>query len=256
MADLPDKNLVRQRFARSLDSYDQAAEVQTSMAAALMEKLLATAGADFPRVLEAGCGTGVLTSLLERSLRYQELLLVDLVPECEKFHRGRPRSRFLAGDMESLPLPEGVDLCVSNAVFQWFWQPAAFLKRLAGALRPGGVLAFTTFGSRNLQEVAALTRRGLEYPSRERWEAMLRQEGYEILHQEESLRSLRFPRPADVLRHLKATGVTATGKGEAPWNRERIRDFQEEYARRFAEPEGQVRLTYHPLLFLAQRHAP
>ncbi len=256
MADLLDKNLVRLRFARSLDSYDQAAEIQASMAATLMKTLLGMAGTDFPRVLEAGCGTGILTTLLEQSLHYQELLLVDLVPECETFHQNRPRSRFLAGDMECLPLPQGLDLCVSNAVFQWFAQPALFLRHLAQALRPGGMLAFTTFGPQNLQEVAELTGHGLAYPSRKAWEMMLRQEGYEILRQEESLSLLRFPRPADVLRHLKATGVTATGQGAPPWTRGKLQAFQEEYARRFPEPGGQVRLTYHPLLFLAKRPAP
>ncbi len=256
MADiLPDKNLVRLRFARSLDSYDQAAEVQASMASALMETLTTLAGTEFPRVLEAGCGTGVLTTQLEQTLHYQELLLVDLVPECVRFHQNRPRSRFLAGDMESLTLPPNVDLCVSNAVFQWFSHPADFLARLAQALRPGGILAFTTFGPQNFQEVAALTGRGLTYPAREKWEEMLRQAGYAILHQSESLRPMVFSRPEDVLRHLKATGVTATGKGEAPWNRSRIQGFQEEYARRFPAPGGNVRLTYHPLLFLARRQA-
>ena len=254
---LPDtplhKELVRLRFARSLDTYGRAASVQAAMAGSLVQALLAQGPREFPRVLEAGCGTGGLTDLLERSLRYQELLLVDLVPECERFHLHRPRARFLAGDLESLPLPGDLDLCVANAVFQWLEHPREFLRRLEGAMRPGALLAFTAFGPQNLQEVTALTGRGLAYPTGEEWEGRLRQEGFSPLFRREWLRTLLFPSPREVLRHLKETGVTATGKGEAPWSRRRLQEFQEEYRRRFAQGGEAVPLTYHPLLFVARK---
>ena len=62
-----DKPLVRQRFARSLDTYDEAACVQREMAHELLRTLVeATQGRRlYPRIVEAGCGTGILTECME-----------------------------------------------------------------------------------------------------------------------------------------------------------------------------------------------
>ena len=249
----PSIERIRQRFARSLDSYGDAATLQAEMARALLDALKAQAGSDFPRLLEAGCGTGILTDLLEKELAFRELLLVDLVPECARFHQHRPNASFRAGDLEALELPQQLDLCLANAVFQWLKAPQAFLARLRASLKTGAILAFTTFGPQNLQEVRQLTGRGLEYPAAEQWKEMLVQEGYEPLCLKEELRALPFPTPLDVLKHLKATGVTATGDGTPPWSRARLQEFQREYRKRFSLPDGQVTLTYHPVLILARR---
>lgn len=244
---------IRQRFARSLDSYGSAAILQAEMARGLLDALEAQAGTDFPRILEAGCGTGVLTDLLEQELSVRELLLVDLVPECARFHRHRANARFLAGDLETLALPRELDLCLANAVFQWLKEPQAFLARLHDALKPGATLAFTTFGPENLREIRRLTGRGLEYPTPEQWREMLAREGYQVLRLAQGLHTLPFPSPLDVLKHLKATGVTATGDGAPPWSRARLQEFQKQYREEFPLPEGQVSLTYHPVLVLARR---
>ncbi len=249
----PSLERIRQRFARSLDSYGDAATLQAEMARTLLEALKAQAGTRFPRLLEAGCGTGVLTDLVEQQLAFQELLLVDLVPECARFHQRRPKASFRAGDLEALELPQELDLCLANAVFQWLKAPQAFLKRLHNALKPSAILAFTTFGPQNLREVRQLTGRGLEYPPVGQWEEMLTQEGYQLLGKKEGLRALPFPTPLDVLKHLKATGVTATGNGAPPWSRTRLQEFQGQYRERFSLPDGQVSLTYHPVLILARR---
>ncbi len=244
---------IRQRFARSLDSYGSAAILQAKMARDLLDALEAQAGTGFPRLLEAGCGTGILTDLLEQELSVRELLLVDLVPECARFHRHRANAHFRAGDLETLELPKGLDLCLANAVFQWLKEPQAFLARLHDALKPGATLAFTTFGPENLREIRQLTGRGLEYPAPEQWREMLAQEGYRPLRLEQGLHTLPFPSPLDVLKHLKATGVTATGDGTPPWSRARLLEFQKQYREKFPLPDGQVSLTYHPVLAIARR---
>ncbi len=244
---------IRQRFARSLDSYGRAAILQAKMARALLDALETQAGTDFPRLLETGCGTGILTNLLEKELAVRELFLVDLVPECERFHRHRPNAHFRAGDLETLELPKELDLCLANAVFQWLRDPQAFLGRLHEALKPGATLAFTTFGPENLREIRQLTGRGLEYPTLEQWREMLVQEGYQTLRLAQGLHTLPFPSPLDVLGHLKATGVTATGDGTPPWSRTSLLDFQKRYQEHFSLPDGQVSLTYHPVLVLARR---
>ena len=116
-----DKPLVRQRFARSLDTYDEAACVQREMAHELLRTLVeATQGRRlYPRIVEAGCGTGILTECMEKALEYEELRLIDIVPECGRFHLKRKKAAFIAGDVENVELPGQNDLFAANAVFQW-----------------------------------------------------------------------------------------------------------------------------------------
>ncbi|MGN0845120.1 MAG: hypothetical protein ACI4QT_07875, partial [Kiritimatiellia bacterium] len=81
MPDNLDRQRIRQRFARSLETYLQAATIQHDMAEQLLEALLQATGGQlvFPRIVEAGCGTGLLTNLIEQRLSYQQLFLIDLV---------------------------------------------------------------------------------------------------------------------------------------------------------------------------------
>lgn len=246
-----DKQLVQKRFARSVDTYHEAAAIQRSMAETLLDQLaLATCGERrFDRILEAGCGSGMLTDLLESRLEYRKLYLIDLVPEWEQFHRGRRAAEFFAADIETMVLPENLSLAVANAVFQWVEEFEALLIRLHAALAPGGILAFTTFGPENLREIAALTGRGLSYRALSGLHELLAP-GFEILACHEELVTLEFSSVRDILRHLKATGVTASG-GRSRWTRSTLAAFEADYTARFQSGNRMLPLTYHPIILIA-----
>lgn len=254
MPDDIDKQCIRLRFARSLDTYAAAATVQREMARRLVEELVAATGQRiFPRVAEAGCGTGVLTGLVERHLGYSRLFLFDLVPECARLHQERRHATFVAGDIEQLPLPGQLDLFIANAVFQWMRDLPGLLRRIAAALRPGAILAFTTFGPQNLREIAAITGKGLCYPGIPEWKQLLAAGDFQLLASAGRLQQLFFDSPIDALRHLKDTGVNATANSR-PWSRRQLEDFAGQYRQRFGNPgQGSVPLTYHPLSFVARR---
>ena len=186
MPDDLDKQRIRQRFARSLDTYADAATVQRTMAHDLLRDLLRVADGQrtFPRIAEAGCGTGLLTDLIERQLDYQQLILIDLVPDCARLHQHRPRATFIPGDLETLTLPTHLDLFLANAVLQWIRDLPRLLQRLADALNPGALLAVTSFGPQNLREIAALTGRGLHYHDLQTWQRLL-QPHFNLLHADE-----------------------------------------------------------------------
>lgn len=74
---------------------------------------------------------------------------------------------------------------------------------------------------------------------------------YKLLTAEESLIILKLDSPMDVLRHLKATGVT--GVRYFQWNRKTIKDFTLSYKELYSTLEGQVTLTYHPIYLIAQK---
>ena len=75
-----DKQLVRERFLKSSASYDRHAKVQDAMARRLAQRLKETLNPDKPlRVLEFGCGTGMLTRYLFENLTVREWIGNDLV---------------------------------------------------------------------------------------------------------------------------------------------------------------------------------
>ena len=185
-----DKNAVRQRFQRSLETYNRAATVQRDMAGTLLDLFAAaTLERQFEMITELGCGAGILTDRIAERFDFAHLTLIDLVPECEAFHRGRANAEFLCGDIETIELPES-DLFLSNAVFQWLAEPEQFFGRVAEKLRNGGYLAFTTFGPETLHELSSLTGNGLPYRTAAELVNILESNG---LHRDRRDRRLRGP---------------------------------------------------------------
>lgn len=251
-----DRRRVSKGFLNALGTYEGEAAVQATMARRLSALLQGTAPANLDRVLEIGCGTGLLTQAIVSSQPVGTLFLNDLVAECLAPLRNRLAVPVctLSGDIERLePLPGDLDLVMSNACLQWLDDLPALLQRLHDRLRPGGLLLFSTFGPGNLGEVRALTGTGLAYQPLDVLLAIVG-EAFEVLHGSEERVVLRFASPRHALRHLRATGVNGL-----PGNRlgpSALRGFLRAYAAHFAAPDGSVPLTYHPQFCLARRRAP
>lgn len=243
-------DLLINRFARAVATYEAQAEAQRLAA----ERLAELMGAHFhtlaPRLLEIGCGTGLLTRRLMARFAPAELVANDLCPDMGVCFANVPRVRFLPGDARALAWPGPFDAIASASAVQWFGDLHAFSKRCAGALPKGGLLAVSAFGPETLREIAALTGRGLTYAAFEDFVSAF--EDFEPLAAERAEHTMVFPDATAVLRHLRETGVTATSAGDAPWTRARLTAFAEDYARRFPA-EGGVALTYEPFWFVGVR---
>ena len=137
----------------------------------------------------------------------------------------------------------------SCSTLQWFNDPAAFFARSHRFLKPGGILAFTTFGPSNMHEIRSLTGHGLDYLPLDEVRRLVALH-FDVRYAAEEVVSLPFADPTAVLRHLKLTGVTGTEK--RTWTRRRLQAFSEDYTRRFAQADGNVTLTYHPIYIIAQ----
>lgn len=247
-----DKQLVSLRFSRAAETYHQEAVAQQQIARRMAQLLATHLHVPCRRVLEIGCGTGFLTRCLMDTLHPEHLTLNDLCPEmrlCFSDLLDSGCATFLAGDAETRSFPKEQDLIASCSVLQWFRAPEAFFDRCADWLGAEGYLAFSTFGADNLQEVAAVTGRGLHYRSIDELTHALSSR-YEVLVATEEHITLTFDTPLRVLWHLKHTGVTALHR--QGWTRRDLQAFSERYAALAATPEG-VRLTYHPLYILARK---
>ena len=246
-----DKQLVRRRFRRALPTYAGQAEVQRRMAARLLDMIeSAGAASHLGRVFEFGSGSAMLTSMLFERHSAEAFYANDLVAESRAFveqaiaGRNVGRLEFLPGDVERLdPLPDRLDLVLSNATLQWLHEPARLFERLAVAMKPGGLLLFSTFGAENMREIATLGEAALPYRSLGDIGA-LAGTAFEVEAIEHEIVRQEFDAPEAVLRHIRATGVN--GVSSRAWTRSQYLDFLRRY--RVAYPSGEgVALTWHPV---------
>ncbi|MBE2898636.1 malonyl-ACP O-methyltransferase BioC [Pasteurellaceae bacterium 20609_3] len=251
-----DKSLMVQRFAKALVSYDEHACVQRALNRQLMALLQAKCGRDFATVLELGCGSGDLTALLHQHLSAKQWWHNDINPEAISRVSALwadAHCQFICADGEwldrTLPASAQFDLIASGAAVQWFKHPQRIVTLAQQRLKRGGVLAFSTFLPENLHEVRSLTGHGLDYPTQAQWQQWLG-EHFALLAIETNCQMLILESPRAVLKHLQATGVTATA--QVRWRKAQLLAFEQAYARAFSVPGG-VRLSYHPIIMIAKR---
>ena len=152
-----DRTAVRRSFNTAANTYDAHAALQREVADRLLQRL------DFmqlaPKLLvDLGAGTGYCATHLEARYKKAAVLLVDLAPgmlvEARRHRRWRSRQRYACADAVSLPVAEAsCDLIISSLTFQWCEDLVAVLKECRRALKPGGLLLFSTLGPDTLKEL-------------------------------------------------------------------------------------------------------
>jgi len=159
---------------------------------------LRSAGAQ--RVLDMGCGTGLLTARIRAELHPRGIVGCD-------FSRGMlreaathaPDLAWVRGDAQRLPFPEGrFDAVVSTEAFHWFPDPDRALREFLRVLVPGGrlMLAFvnptTAWLSRATRIASRVMGEPARWPTRARLAGQVEKAGFRV----ESQRSVfRLPAP-------------------------------------------------------------
>ncbi len=148
------KERVAASFAAAADTYESAAEAQIRAGEILARRVLATPLPPAPRVLEIGCGTGLLTRRLLPQLG-GSWIVTDIAPAmvaaADRALPGRAIYRVMDGECPDVAVGSR-DLIVSNLAAQWFGDLPGALARLARCLAPGGRLMLTTLGAGSFAE--------------------------------------------------------------------------------------------------------
>ena len=98
--------------------------------------------AEARKVVDIGCGPGNSTELLVQRWPQAKVIGVDTSADMLRQARERlPDHTFIEANIAHWAAPADTELVFANAVFQWVPDHLKHLKRLVGALSPGGVLA-------------------------------------------------------------------------------------------------------------------
>ncbi len=237
-----DKNLIKQRFKKKLNSYNNNASIQKQMAEKLTEIL---PNNPYSSVLEIGCGTGFLTKLLNKNINYKDYTAIDIVPDCLEYISDIDHNiKFVCEDIEEFIKTDNkkYDLIISNAAFQWIENLSEFLTELINRLNFRGILLFSIFGKENFREIYYILGKTLKYYTKN--EMTNKFSDYNIQIQEE-IRIMSFKSPKDVLKHIQKTGVNALS--EEVWTKQDLINFEKEYN---AICANHPTLTYNPMYVL------
>lgn len=237
---------IRRAFGAAAEGYEDSAGVQR-IAAGTVAKLAAQRRLPVaPRILEIGCGTGLLTRHIRAQWPDAELAVSDLAPEMV---RHAARNPMLSGAFFTMdgewPCFEGqwFDLIVSSLAFQWFDDLTGALERLFALLRPGGSLIFSTMAARSFAEWrAAHCQCGLiagtpDYPSLEALKEMVAAYPDGAAFDEDY--RVEFGSGRAFLAHLKGIGATVAAEGRAPLSAAQLRRVVRIFE------DGGAQATYH-----------
>ena len=116
----------------------------------MTERLLRDAGLfTGMKVLDIGSGAGDVAFTAAELVGSEGTVLgVDMNPEILNTARTRAETAglanvdFVAGDVQSLDLPDDFDAVIGRLVLMYLPDPVATLKQLSDHLRPGGIIAF------------------------------------------------------------------------------------------------------------------
>ncbi len=106
-------------------------------------------------VLDVGCGTGRVTESLLALVPRGRVLAIDASQDMVALARARlgDRAEVWCQDVLDLDLAEPVDVIVSTAALHWVPDHDRMWARLAGALRPSGILEVQCGGEGNIARV-------------------------------------------------------------------------------------------------------
>jgi malonyl-CoA O-methyltransferase len=142
------------RFGARASRYEAHAGLQHDVArtlASLLPDLQA------PRVLELGCGTGLLSRHLVARYPDGDFVLTDVAPamlgECRRNLAGTSADvTYEIMDAAAAGGHDNLDLIVTSMTLHWVRDPVVTLERLRGLLAPNGVLLFATLGPESFAE--------------------------------------------------------------------------------------------------------
>jgi SAM-dependent methyltransferase len=206
------------------------------------------------RVLDVGCGSGVLTEELARRVGADHVAGADPSPLLEACAERVPGAELKRASAESLPWPdEAFDAALAQLVVHFMDDPAAGTAEMRRVTRPGGAVATCVWdfgGGMQLLRLYWQSVRTIDpgadaetspFGERDRLEALLRDSGLADVEVDGLEVSTRYE-DFDELWNSFLLGVGPAGQYAVGLPPERQEAVRQEYHRRLGEPDGSFTL--------------
>jgi malonyl-CoA O-methyltransferase len=140
-------------FNQGAKTYDAFCTMQTHAAKQLVTYIENNVA---KKILEIGCGTGLLSQHLHAIFPQSSLLLTDIAPDmidvCQQKLGTYAQIELACMDGEKCEIPTKFDLIASSMTMHWFEDLKQSIEKLVSKLLPGGCLAFSILGENSLYE--------------------------------------------------------------------------------------------------------
>ncbi len=262
-----------QRFGRAAQTYGAHAEVQSLMAERLAGLLPPPAKPEAPRgqaagaglrVLEMGCGTGLMTTALSLRLPRASMTVTDasepMLTQARENLGNRPDTSFAIFDASgnkgsgAPPSPPQsaapFGLAVSNALVQWFPALDVHLRMVSGLLERSGIYLVSGFLRGNFPELNALLAKApfhyRDFPGhgREGIAQAAADAGFTVEAWDTDAFECTYPSPEAFLGAIRGLG-SSRRPGAAGLTRSGLDHLVTQYQQGYA-CEGGVRATWKP----------
>ena len=150
-----DKKWLRHAFDNAAFGYDGIVSLQKKIGHELLGFMLPERKESLT-ILDVGCGTGFCIAELAKTDLNAQCIGLDIAIGMLRQARCRVgiMADFVCADIEALPLPNNcVDLIISNLALQWCPDLEGVFSGLRRILKPDGVVLFSMFGDRTLNEL-------------------------------------------------------------------------------------------------------
>lgn len=246
---------VRHRFSAAADRYESLATVQSTVAEKLI-RLLPRSAKD-RRILEVGCGTGLLTRHLLGNFPAAVIEAIDVSARMI----AAARRRFSAAhgiawhvaDARHFRSDFPFDLIVSNCCLHWVVPLRDGLCNVASLLRPGGELVFSIMLEGTLDELHETRLRVAPHKPPLRRLPRLSEViesvnlcGCEVVEELEEVEVAHYLSAKDFLRTLHELGLTGglVSRSAPALNRTQIHAIIADYEARYRDGPRGVRASY------------
>ena len=256
-----DAAVIRRRFSSAAQEYDRYAAHHRMIAGELLGHL---EGLRCKRILELGCGTGILSRGLRKLFPDSSILLTDSAPGMVSVCRTRvhPSSlvRHSLWDFESAEFPGSFDLAVSSCALQWLAVPEDFGRKLFSTVSPGGWTAHAIPVKGMLRELeSSFLRTGcrppsLEYLTGQEWNCVFTDAGFSLAGSLTRRFTVMYPSPAEAVRAVNGIGASLSGLSRGDHvSPSQLRRALGYYGERYGAQRGEVPGTYEVHFLLAWR---
>lgn len=255
--------MIDKRFSISAKTYDRHSRPQR----ALIDELTRALPVRNPsRILELGCGTGLLTRRLTEAYPDVPIDAVDLsagmIEHCRTAFAGQPQISWITADAQTFQAAVRYPLVVSSSALHWTDDLDKTFVQIHQNLEPGGTLALGMMLHGTLRELRELRSRiasekvfSTRLPDVQTTEHALLRAGFIIEKSERFDQRFTYADSLAFFRAIHEQGVTGGSleRGYVPLTRKEIqmliRDYQTEYG-----ADGGVYASYETAVFIARKN--